>query len=529
MSRTRPPNIGQWSRLECSTLLFTNPVRPSFLPAIEDPSARNSHNSSHSRPFHTTPSRSRAVASPSTRRKVAGANARPNVKAAFPGNRLLDASPNSPENAALNARLQFIQVNGLKLASEMLVDGVIDKSITPGKFRRIGSVLLRRATAMAPSKDAIVGLANDEGVSIDTLYEIGREVFRGDRELNNWLQESCMLAGVGMAILLTAAQQLRFAHGNKSVCEAVHIKEPRLTPSIARVQSLATRSESDGDAQDNRDPRAMLVYAKYLGLKGQYRQGVELVRDVLRIIEPTQIPPSSNESLTINGLIEPPWELYLWLLREDKRLRGADSTGDLSKTYDGDVLSAINLGAKEYQDPFALMRFAEYYKAQHKMQNYEIFMGKAASAGNKTACRKLANYYYLISVGLEPRPGEPRQTENPPRRKDHGIIEAKSPKKGFFAGLFSYFAPRSYRDYRLMAIEWYRVAFAENCPSSGLNLACLLSQEGDKETAETILHKIIALPLGTEGLQATRQMAHRYLDRLVTGHCDGMKVAWLDF
>ncbi|RDW81004.1 uncharacterized protein DSM5745_04561 [Aspergillus mulundensis] len=526
MSRTRPPTIRRWSQLDCSTLLLTNPVRPSFLPAIEDPSPRNNRNS-HSRPFHTTPSRSRAAPSPSTRRKAAGSNARPNVKAAFPGYQLLDASPNSPVNAALNARLQFVQVNGLKLASEMLLDGVIDKSITPRKFKRIGAALLKKATAMSPSKDAIVGIAKDEGVPVDTLYDIGREVFRGDSQLNSWLQESCMLAGVQMASLLTAARQLRMAHGNKNVYDAENIREPQLTPSIARVQSLATQSKSDADGQDNRDPRAMLLYAKFLGLTGQYRQGIDLVHDVLRIIEPTQIPPTINESLTLNGVIEPPWELYLWLLREDKKVRVSPAAvNETNSPYDKDGLMTVRLGAMDYQDPIAMMRFAEHFKALRKMQSYEKLMGRAASAGNKDACRKLANYYYLISVGLESRPGERRQTTKSPKRKDFGIIEAKQPK-GFFATLLSYFAPRSCREYRLMAIEWYRVAWAENCVRSGLHLACLLSQEGDKETAETILHKILELPF-EDGITSLRNMAQRCLDRTIVGGLDGLKVSWLD-
>jgi hypothetical protein len=41
----------------------------------------------------------------------------------------------------------------------MLHDGVIDKSVTPGKFKRIGTALIMNASSISPSRDAVIGIA----------------------------------------------------------------------------------------------------------------------------------------------------------------------------------------------------------------------------------------------------------------------------------------------------------------------------------------------------------------------------------
>ncbi|KAL5048306.1 hypothetical protein BDW71DRAFT_178333 [Aspergillus fruticulosus] len=538
MSRTCPPTLRQWSRLDRSTLLLT-PGRPSHLTTIDDqfPRKPNHHDLSrpHTRPFHTTSPRSAAHPAPATRRRIDARVSR--AKPAFPGRQLLNDPSNEqrPQNAALNARLEFLKVRGLSLASEMLHDGVIDKSVTPGKFKRIGTALVMNASSISPSRDAIIGIAEGEGVHVDIVYEIGREVLRGDQMMERWLQDSCQLANVRMANFRVAAWQLKMCHGHQSIYDATFYTEPRLTPSIALVEMLATRPERDEEGRDTRDPRAMVLWAKFQGLRGHYREAMRLVQEVMRLIEPSRVQPHRNEIPTINGMIEPPWELYMWLRREEKKARRgrrtdvkgvADTNTD---SLDTDEVAAMRLGAIEYQDPNMLMRYAQHCKEQHQMDKYEEHMGRAAASGHKDACRKLGNYYYLVAAGHYPRPGaRPAERANKkgaqewPRRV-MGCEGANNPE-GFFAKLFSYFGPRPFREYRSLAMEWWRVGWAQGCGTSGLNLARLLLQDGDKENAERIMEEVQGSPSQPKHLQ---QVAKNTLDN-ITLEGIAPRLPWLD-
>ncbi|KAL4817252.1 hypothetical protein BDW67DRAFT_160107 [Aspergillus spinulosporus] len=504
MSRTRSPALRQWSHLDRSAL-FTTPGRPSLLLTIDDHSSRKINNRSlslpHPRPFHTTSPHSAAHPAPSTRRRIDARLSR--AKPAFPGRQLLNDPPTEQptQSAAVNARLEFLKVRGLSLASEMLHDGVIDKSVTPGKFKRIGTALIMNASSISPSRDVIIGIAEGEGVHVDIVYDIGREVLRGDQRMERWLQDSCQLANVRMANFRVAAWQLKMCHGNQSIYDATFHTEPRLTPSIALVEMLATRPERDEEGRDMRDPRAMVLWAKFQGLRGHYREAIRLVQEVMRLIEPTRTLPHRNEVPTINGMVEPPWELYMWLRREEKKAgRGRRANGKgvadtNTDSLDTDEVAAMRLGAIEYQDPSMLMRYAQYCKERHQMDLYEEYMGKAAASGHKDACRKLGNYYYLVATGHYPRRGtRPAESANKPGvqelpRKETDQEGANDPE-GFFAKLFSYFGPRPLSEYRSLAMEWWRVGWAQGCASSGLNLARLLLQEGDKDNAERIIKEV---------------------------------------
>ncbi|KAL6234748.1 hypothetical protein BDW75DRAFT_211618 [Aspergillus navahoensis] len=538
MSRTRPPPLRQGSRLDRSTLLLTTSGRPSLLPTTDDQFLHKLNpNPSHPRPrpFHTTFPRGAAHPAPATRRRIDARVSR--AKPAFPGRQLLNDPPNeqAPQNAALNARLEFLKVRGLSLASEMLHDGIIDKSVTPGKFKRIGTALVMNASSISPSRDAIIGIAEGEGVDVDIVYEIGREVLRGDQMMERWLQDSCQLANVRMANFRVAAWQLKMCHGHQSIYDATFYTEPRLTPSIALVEMLATRPERDEEGRDMRDPRAMVLWAKFQGLRGHYREAIKLVQEVMRLIEPCRVQPHRNDVPTINGMIEPPWELYMWLRREEKKARrdrrtdGKGVADTNTDSLDTDEVAAMRLGAIEYQDPSMLIRYAQHCKERHQMDLYEEHMGKAAASGHKDACRKLGNYYYLVAVEHYPRPGaRPAERANKkgaqewPRRVT-GWEGANNPE-GFFAKFFSYFGPRPFREYRSLAMEWWRVGWAQGCGTSGLNLARLLLQDGDKENAERIMKEVQGSPSQPKHLQ---QVAKSTLDNFAL---QGMapRLPWLD-
>ncbi|KAL4788312.1 hypothetical protein BJX76DRAFT_174570 [Aspergillus varians] len=496
MSRTRPPNLRRWSRLHNpSTLLFTPAARPSLLPIDNHPGKPNNHKISHPRLFHTTPSHNAAHPAPSTRRRAAQVNS--THRPAFPAQHLLKDLPDNPppQSDALNAHLQALEKTAFRLASEMLHDEIIDQSITPKKVKRIGAALLKEAYGRNRSADAITRIAQAHGVDVDTIFEIGRAITRGHLELSKWVFSSCKLAGARMAIFLSAAKQLRMCHDSANVNDAKSLQVPQFSPSLAQIEALATRSEGEKEGQDNRDPRAMLIYAKYLGLRGKYAQGVNLVNDVLRMIEPSRLQPKPNEDLTISSMIEPPWELFLWLKRELRKKTKNDRGEDQGLTED--QRHAMQLGAVEYQDPKTLMRYAQQMGHERGIEFYETYMGQAAAAGNTSASRNLANFYYLVSLGVYPQSGTEAAKSTKlgrDRTATHtpNTLDLKPAKgwKGLLATLVSYFGPRPVAEYRSLALEWYNISWAQGSVGAGVDLALLYHEDGDIKKAETILKEV---------------------------------------
>lgn len=184
MSRTRPPNPREWSRLQNHCTFLTPRTRTLLPPAINNhlPGKPNSHSLAHPRLLHTTPSRGAARPAPSTRIKAFQVRdtGRPGSLGQQPPTALPeeDLPPrNSVAHAQLQAHLQIFQKNAFPLVSAMLKDGVIDKNMTPKKFKRIGTALLQNAyTSHALSPDLIRNIAR--GTSLLLPASFNRSIAR---------------------------------------------------------------------------------------------------------------------------------------------------------------------------------------------------------------------------------------------------------------------------------------------------------------------------------------------------------------
>lgn len=307
---------------------------------------------------------------------------------------------------------------------------------------------------------------------------------------------SCFRAGSLAALLIVAARALQACHDGGNLYNATTVRKPSSDTSLSRIAAIA-QSKSE---PHNSDPRVKLLYAKYLGLHGKYEQGIALVQEVLPLIEPSRVYRKST--LNITNLLEPPWQLLAWLKRELRRaqIRGGkrgrgDKKGEANDVLSQEEVDALRLGAVEYQDPIALMQYARYMGEESGIQEYETYMGQAAAAGEKEACRKLANFYYLISVGKYPQLGTrdakstKLQATAEITTEDIDSTETEN-SKGALSTLLSHFGPRPLHEYRALAMEWYYVALAQDCFGSGLHLSLLHGQDGNHEAARAVFQEV---------------------------------------
>ncbi|KAL3460472.1 hypothetical protein BJX64DRAFT_185764 [Aspergillus heterothallicus] len=480
MSRIHHSKLQKWSSLSCrSSGLLPAPLRCFISRPINTSLSHNSQ-----QPFHSTsPFYAKPVRSPAAQRAQQHPHAAQRPRPVSAGDALSDRAGLDSEGT-LGSRLRILEKTGLGLMTEMLKDEIIDKSVTPSKFKHVAKVLLENASSRPSSKEAIDEVARDSGLDVDTIFEIGRAVARDDKILAHWVITACTLAGARMALFLTATQYLRGCHDHSNVLYATSTISPARTPFLDKIQALATRPDVKGF--DNRDLRAMLIHAKVLGLQRRFTPALALVEEVLQRIQPTRMEMKANKDLTVSSRIEPPWELYLWLKRASSGTsKGKSNCYGPDEPLEGlseEEIDVLRRGAVNYLDPVALQLYADLMRQQGDFKKYEEYMGQAAAAGNRDASRKLANLYFLISSQQHPRPGESVVS------LEAGSEAAERPK-GFPARILSYFKPRLLSEYRALAMEWYRVAWAAGCVRSGLNLAILFRQDGDIEGSDALLEE----------------------------------------
>ncbi|KAI9931227.1 hypothetical protein MW887_010889 [Aspergillus wentii] len=303
--------------------------------------------------------------------------------------------------------------------------------------------LAGRSSAEPPSGLAVRGISKD----VDTVFQISFALAPADEGLREWALAACAHAGAKLPILITAGRYLKRA-------------STAPPPRIKFIQDL------EKIALEDRDPRAMVLYAKVLGLREKFPEALALMDEVMQKVYPVKTQ-SADKGFFLVG-IDTPWEIYAWL----KEISG-DSAGtdEIMKT-----------AALVYQDKEALLSYALIMMQKGDYEMYEECMNKAASAGNAEACRKLANFYYLTYHGRFPRRGEkvPEKStaEDAPKGGETGTEE----KKGlldYFSSMFLRIRPRA--EYRTLALNWYELSFSHGDHQSALILALLLREEGQRE------------------------------------------------
>lgn len=282
----------------------------------------------------------------------------------------------------------------------------------------------------------------------ELVYNIGHIASIGDPRFKEWLLTSCALAEARMPTLVCATRYL--TQYNSKVKS-----EPPRTPLLDKVESLALH---------HRDPIAMTLHAQALGLRRRHNDAIPLIEEVMGAIKPDSNPPTLVNGGFLGGF-PLPWDVYEWLKRE---------VGD----HDAAV-EAVKLAALEYHEPSALVKYANHVLAEKEdLELYEECMSKAASAGHPEACRKLANFYLLTSVGRYPRRGE-GSAKQPLQANGSG------PKRSWLSSLFN--RSLSLPDYGKLARGWYRIACLHGSRKAALTFSLLLREQGDYQTGKLYL------------------------------------------
>ncbi|KAH8428410.1 uncharacterized protein LDX57_006108 [Aspergillus melleus] len=441
-----------YSRLSCQISGSTIP-RGSNRITTNTPGPAPTSRTNTKRPFHTTsPFLRGAPRSPSVRRAE---DARSRLSPAFSGDGLYQGGVKND----IRARLEQLEKIGPKLWRLSIVEGFVDENVDRKTFMEIAKSLLMNSTYQPPSADAVLEVHPNP----DLVFEIGNVVGSDSPSLMQWIISSTAQAGAAIPTLMSAGRALAIADNSSHT----NLPSTRRSTIFQTIEKLAS----------SYDPRAMILQAKFLGMQKRYDEAEHLLKSVMDMIHPskTQQPPVRSMAVP---LVDTPWAAYTWL----KRRRGAPES---------EIQELLKTAALEYQDPEALVTYAGQMMHEHNdLPLYEEYMAKAATSGHATACRKLANFYYLTSQGRFPRRGTKSTDPEGDFARETQAARTRGPLGKFLAGLFG---PQPYHEYRGLAIEWYELGFRHGCPKAALALAILMRENGhDREQVEQVFQFVVS-------------------------------------
>ncbi|GAQ08135.1 hypothetical protein ALT_5456 [Aspergillus lentulus] len=420
------------------------------------------------RPFHCTAS-CYAARSPAARRAQAQTQ---RLRPVYSSDGLF----NLPAHGDLTARLKYLDEKGPLLWMSALAEGLLDDKVTKNTFLDIAKRLLETAHRELPSADAIRGLSSDP----DLIFQIGYIISGGNPSFREWLLASTTHAGARVPLLMSAARYLN-SLGNSA---------PVRTPTLEKIEHLALH---------DRDPRAMTLHAKILGLRKRYSDALRLIEQVMALIYPSKVPVAEDGGFSM-ARIEPPWRVYAWLKEKaQEQANPTTKTGEAEAGAGTQTDDLLRSAALDYQDPKSLVQYATVRIQAGDLAMYEDCMSRAATAGNAEACRRLANFYYLTSLGRYPRRGVREDTASveagtKPISSASSQTSEPSNRGKFSALLSSVFGPQPRAEYRKLAIEWYELAFSHGSERAAVVLAVLLREDGSAARGLQLLEQIEGSP-----------------------------------
>ncbi|KAH1272764.1 hypothetical protein KXX33_007773 [Aspergillus fumigatus] len=469
MSLARTSNaLRRWPYLYDNPLLLSTSYIPTNTRLSDYRTPRASEHKTTSpqatRPFHCTTS-CYAARSPAARRAQAQTQ---RLRPVYSSDGLF----NLPAHGDLTARLKYVDEKGPLLWMSALAEGLLDDKVSKNTFLDIAKRLLETAHRELPSADAIRGISSDP----DLIFQIGYIVSGGNPSFREWLLASTTHAGARVPLLMSAARYLN-SLGNTA---------PVRTPALEKVEHLALH---------DRDPRAMTLHAKVLGLRKRYTDALRLIEQVMALIYPSKVPVAKDGGFGI-ARIEPPWRVYAWLNDKAQAQANADTKTGEAGTKTDDLLRSAAL---DYQDPESLVQYATARMRAGDLAMYEDCMSRAATAGKAEACRRLANFYYLTSLGRYPRRGvheteaktsAPVEVAAKPASSASSRTSEPSNRGKLSALLSSVFGPQPRAEYRKLALEWYELAFSHGSEQAAVVLAVLLRKDGSAARGLQLLEQI---------------------------------------
>ncbi|KAJ5164632.1 uncharacterized protein N7500_006462 [Penicillium coprophilum] len=435
----------------------------------------NSNTTTLKRPFHTTPTRSAIRPSrkaPSVRKQLRNDDV-------FEGPGGLKLDRDGFWNAYCGAHVEPTMVEFKQFTRQLYerFTHVMPPGVNMATFASVGEQLIRLSHSQGPSASLVRSISIGKfkfwvkgygfnyailtmqfAIDVDAVYRIA--IILGElqtgRYIYQWALTSCAKANSRRALVDLVSRYM----------QTKNVDIYRDNEYIARVRDLALKDEF---------PHAIMLYAKLLIWRGENAQAARLLEQkILPYLQPTRIRPPHWEDIMLVDKFDSPWRMYAVAVEKERGLEG--------------IQSATRRAALEFHDPVAMTDYAVTVletEALDKYETYEAFMAAAALAGHSPACFYLANYYYRISQGEFTTEAERNAKQ---REEAHASRETwLRPFEPITNWVYTVFnQPMDRKTYRMLAMDWYELAFDKGNNEAGYILAMLFREDGDMEKSREV-------------------------------------------
>ncbi|KAJ5383389.1 hypothetical protein N7517_001300 [Penicillium concentricum] len=336
---------------------------------------------------------------------------------------------------------------------------IIPPGVNLATFASVGEQLIRLSHSQLPSASLVRSIS----VDVDAVYRISLVLgeLQTGRYIYQWTLTSCAKANSRRAMVDLVSRYM----------ETKNVDIYRDNECIARVRDLALKDEF---------PHAIMLYAKLLIWRGEKTQAARLLEQkILPYLQPTRIRPPHWEDIMLLDSFDSPWRMYAVAVEQERGLEG--------------IQSATRRAALEFHDPVAMTDYAVTLletEAPDKYETYETYVAAAALLGHTPACFYLANLYYRISQGEftteAERSAKDREEANAARS---AWLRPFEPIANWVYTMFN--QPMDRKTYRMLAMDWYELAFDKGNNEAGYILAMLLREDGDMEKSRE-MYKLTA-------------------------------------
>ncbi|KGO49276.1 Tetratricopeptide-like helical [Penicillium expansum] len=321
-------------------------------------------------------------------------------------------------------------------------------------FASVGEQLIKLSHSQFPSASLVRSISID----VDAVYRIAVALadLQKGHYVYQWALTSCAKANSRRALVELVNRYID--------TEGVDIY--RNTECIAKVKDLALKDEF---------PHAIMLYAKLLIWRGENAEAARLLEQrILPYIQPTRKHPGLWEDIKLSNNFDSPWRMYAVAVEQEQGLAG--------------IQRATHRAALEFHDPTAMADYAISAletEAPNKYEVYESYMSAAAVGGHTPACLHIANFYYRTFQGEfateAERNAKKREEANAAR---NALLQRFEPIANWVYTLFN--QPMDHMAYRMLAMEWYELAFDKGSSEAGYILAMLFREEGDMEKSREV-------------------------------------------
>ncbi|KAJ5405622.1 hypothetical protein N7465_006906 [Penicillium sp. CMV-2018d] len=445
----------QWRQLNQALCPTAHTLRHHRAQACTARAVTNSNTTTSKRPFHTTQTRSAIRPSrkaPSVRKEARQGVPR-NVLVARGGVKLdRDGFWNSYCTAHVEPTLAEFKQFTRQLYETY--QNLIPPGVNVATFGSVGEQLIRLSHSQLPSASLVRSISID----VDAVYRIAlilADLQKG-QFVYQWALTSCAKANSRRALVELVNRYID--------TEGVDIYQN--TECIAKVKDLALKDEF---------PHAMMLYAKLLIWRGENAEAARLLEQkILPYLQTTRKRPPLWEDIKMLDNFDSPWRMYAVAVEKEEGLAG--------------IQRATRRAALEFHDPVAMTDYAISVletEATNKYEVYESYMSAAALAGHTPACFHLANFYYRTFQGEftteAERNAKGREEANAARS---ALLRRFEPIANWVYTLFN--QPMDRETYRMLAMDWYELAFDKGNNEAGYILAMLFREDGNMEKSREV-------------------------------------------